>query len=190
MKNLCVLSLLLLSTVAGSDNRKISHIEGAIDAGTAQRYFEETTNSLQIPGPRTIYINSLGGELDAGQNIIDMIEAERAHGVKIVCAVTEEATSMAFNILTHCDRRYASRTARFLVHKAAMGGWYPWLRMTARNLRLVANDLQRSDEVYRQANSKAMHLSLDDYDENADLEKTWSAKELVKLGYLNGYTRN
>lgn len=166
---------------------KVSHIQGIIDENAARIYSQETLDTLYIPGDRAIYINSLGGELTAGQIIIDLMEAEKAQGVRLVCVVDEEATSMAFNILTHCDKRYAYRTTRFLVHKAALGSWDQNLRPTAKNLRREANELQRADEPYRRANAKAMHLSLAEYDDNADQERTWSAEELLNLKYLNGY---
>lgn len=193
----CITWLLLLITslqafavpTAAVSRHKISHIEGIILPDTTQRYYEETSATLDIPGPRTIYIDSLGGALDSGQNIIDMMEVEKAHGVRMVCIVKGEATSMAFNILTHCDARYATRKSRFLVHKAAIGAWDPTLRGTAKNLRKEANELERADEPYRQANCAAMHLTLAEYDDNADQERTWTADELVRSGYLNGYAQ-
>ncbi len=82
------LSLLLsVNAVAGYnfDTKKVSHVTGVIDPESAETYFQETTATLDLPGDRVIYIDSLGGRLDAGQNIIDMMGAERAHGVKLVC---------------------------------------------------------------------------------------------------------
>lgn len=184
------LLLLALSTQAlAASPAKVSHIKGVINQEAVQTYYEETKATLDLPGDRTVYIDSLGGALDSGQTIIDMMEAEKSHGVKIVCIVNTEATSMAFNVLTHCDRRYAKRTTRFLVHKAALGGWDPNLRLTVKNLRTEANEIDRVDEVYRRDNARAMHMSLSEYDNNADEERTWSAAEMLKMGYLSGYAR-
>lgn len=184
--------LLILSPIAVNSAeapKKVAHVTGIIDEESFKRYYDDVVNTANLPGDRTIYIDSLGGYLTYGQQIIDLMEAEKAEGVKMTCIVTGEATSMAFNILTHCDRRLASRDARFLVHKAAIGMLPPWLRPTAKNLRLIANDLDRADMPYRAANKKAMHLSDAEYDRNADEEKTWTAQELVSLGYLNGYVK-
>lgn len=168
---------------------KVSHITGMIDPKAAAAYYVETTKTLSLPGPRVIVIDSLGGYLDSGQQIIDMMEAEKAHGVRLVCVVQKEATSMAFNILTHCDIRLASPKARFLVHNAALGGWDSNERATAKNLRKEANMLDRENQPYRDANCTAMHLTLKEYDDAADEEKTWTTQELIKIGYLSGYVK-
>lgn len=166
---------------------KVSHLTGTVDEKMVKNYYQETLRTLTIPGDRVIIIDSLGGRLDSGQIIIDMIEAEKAHGVHMVCVVEHEATSMAFNILTHCDVRLAHSYSRFLVHHAALGGWNDYERPTAKNLRKAANMLDRENQPYRDANCTAMHLTLKEYDDAADEEKTWTAQELAKIGYLDGY---
>ena len=50
----------------------------------------------------------------------------------------------------------------------------------------IADALDKADEKYRQINSKAMHLSLEEYDANADAQRAWSAAMLYFIGYLNG----
>ncbi len=168
---------------------KVTIIDGSIDEAAARSYFDQTTAKINLPGPHVVYINSLGGRLDAGDAIISMIDAEKANGVKVICVVNEEATSMAFNILTHCDVRLAHIHSRFLVHKAAYGSWEQGLRMTAKNLRRWANELDRADQPYRNDNCKAMHLTLSEYDDATDTEKTWTSIELLRLGYLQGIVK-
>ncbi len=168
---------------------KVSHLYGVVDETMAKTYFTETAKTLALPGPHVVLINSLGGRLDFGQVVIDMIEAEKAHGVQVVCVVEDEATSMAFNILTHCSVRLAHSNSRFLVHQAALGEWVDSERPTAKNLRKEANTLDRWNEPYRAANMKAMHLSAKEYDDYADEEKTWTTQELMKLVYLDGYVK-
>lgn len=187
-KLLVLLSLFLIPTALGAEqNKKVSHITGIIDPDSTALYIEESKATADLPGDRTIYIDSLGGYLMFGQLIIDAMEAERAaNGTRMICIVEHEATSMAFNILTHCDERYAAPEARFLVHKAAAGQWPDDLRPTAKNMRLIANQLDREDMPYKYANMKAMHLTEEEYDAAADEEKTWTSKELLKIGYLNG----
>lgn len=165
---------------------KVSHIVTDVNEAAVETYFTETTKTLSLPGDRVIIIDSLGGSLRAGQIIIDMMDAEKARGTKLICVVNSEATSMAFNILTHCDVRLAHANSRFLVHKAAMAEWDAEQRPTAKNLRTAANRLDRADQPYRLANSDAMRLSLEEYDEAADEERTWKTSELVKLGYIHG----
>jgi ATP-dependent protease ClpP protease subunit len=104
----------------------------------------------------------------------------------MICVAEENAHSMAFNILTACDVRLATDDAHFIVHKIAISGFSPDVRITAKLLKSIADDLEHMDEPFRQSNSKAMHMSLEDYDRFADEQHCWSAPLLYLTGYLNG----
>jgi ATP-dependent protease ClpP protease subunit len=168
---------------------KIAHLEGMVDDKMLAVFKAEVLADSWIPGDQVIIINSLGGYLDSGEEIIKIMKTEKAKGIRLVCAVEGEATSMAFNILTNCDVRLATKESRFLVHKAAIGGWPTEIRGTAKNLREAANELDRYDEPYAEANRKAMHLSRKEYDDNADEERTWFAPKLLEMGYLQGIVK-
>lgn len=167
--------------------RKVAHLEGDIRPALAVTFASEMKATENIPGPRIIIIDSPGGSTRAGDQIIRLIEMEKKAGVKQVCIVLSGASSMAFNILTHCDIRLAYADAMMVVHKIAyysLEGVVP--RLTAYELRKVADELDRSDESYRQANAKAMGLSLKDYDRAADKDTAWSAETLINRNYLYG----
>lgn len=189
---LLVISLVALPYRAVSAPRpieptaKIAHIVGEINRESALAFEFEMMNTASLPGDRVILIDSPGGYVDYGNEMLAAIEAEQARGVRVVCVVVSDASSMAFDILTHCNVRLATPTARMVVHKIAMGGFPTDVRMTAQHLREYADDLDRQEESFRRANAKAMHLSLKDYDYYADRETSWSSKDLLARGYLAG----
>lgn len=167
---------------------KISHITGIIDQNSAAQFLAETYATAALPGARIIFIDSPGGYIDSGQLMLNVMESERKQGVKQVCVVTGSASSMAFNFLTHCDVRMATADSRFVVHKAEMD-LPPGVRHTAANLRLLANELDKEDEQFRQANSKAMHLTLPQYDAATAAEMLWTADQLHLMHYLNSIVK-
>lgn len=195
MKYLTILLLLLApgnayafhvkSAAAGLNfnTDKVATVSGMINNDVVDRYEAQLSTTAALPGPRVVLIDSQGGYVDSGVVLIQMMEIEKALGTRQVCIVVGAASSMAFNLLTHCDVRLSVASAHMTVHK--MEGWSGG-RHTSRNLRQVADDLDREDEPYRQANSKAMHLTLRQYDRYADAETAWTPQQLLKLHYLDG----
>lgn len=60
-----------------------------------------------------LYINSVGGDVFQGFEIIDSIVASKT---PVVCVVTGVCYSMAVPILAVCHKRYSFGTASFLIH--------------------------------------------------------------------------
>ena len=100
------------------DTHKVLRLDGEVGPNMLMRTIVTMTLTEHIPGPRIIVINSPGGYVDAGLEIIKRIEAEQAKGVPQVCVV-EHAASMAFDILTHCDIRVAVPEATAMAHVVA-----------------------------------------------------------------------
>lgn len=168
-----------------STNRVIT-IVGVIDEAMTASVSAQLRNTQNIGGPIVVDIQSPGGSIGEGRRIIGMLEAARnADHTRLVCVVEHAAHSMAFAILTHCDVRLATSDATMVVHKAALGG-DPGIRLSAKNLRELAKDLDQVDEPMIEENRAAMHLSRADYDRYADKERRWTAPELIALHYLDG----
>lgn len=165
---------------------KVAHIFGPITAASEAEFEMQMILTAGIPGDRVIEIDSPGGEVEAGNRMLHLLEKEQEAGVKLTCVVLHQASSMAFNILTHCDARLAMPRAKMLVHKVAAGNVFLGERMTAHRMREIAHDLDEADAPFRRDNAIAMHLSLRDYDLFADNETVWSANTLLKMHYLNG----
>lgn len=167
---------------------RVTHVTGYIDEKSLFTFEKEFFETLHSVGPRLVIINSPGGDVGVGLQMVQLLEVEKAAGIKLICVVEDMASSMAFNLLTHCDVRLAKRHAHMVVHKIAVGGLGgPFIRLTARKLREIARNLDLADEQFRVENARAMHLSLADYDLFANAERNWSAAKLLKMGYLQGY---
>ena len=87
-----------------------------------------------------ILINSPGGAIVPGYMFTDAMDAARNKGITIRCAVGVLAASMAFNMLAHCDERYALKHAALLFHPPRINARGP---MTASDLDQASADLKR-----------------------------------------------
>lgn len=176
-----------LPTATVHSTLKVAHVTGEINPFTDFSFELEMAATHAFKGPRVILIDSPGGQVDSGNAMIKTLEREKAEGTQVICVVTHQASSMAFNLLTHCDKRYASPKSFMMVHKIALGqAGDGSRRLTAKYLREMARDLDVMDEPFRRANAKAMHLSLKEYDFFADYETIWTAKKLLDIHYLDG----
>jgi hypothetical protein len=82
------------------------------------------TLSSKSRKPIYLMINSPGGGVTVGFAIIGAMERAKKRGVEFRCGVTGMAASMAFQILTHCDKRYALPYTMLLWHpvRVVFGG--------------------------------------------------------------------
>lgn len=78
---------------------------------------------MQSIGKRSqvhLIINSPGGSVFDGFSFLSKLDYARSKGVLVKCYVPEVAASMAFQILLHCDQRYALRRAGLLWHRVSI----------------------------------------------------------------------
>lgn len=86
----------------------------------ANRVFELAAESSD---PIYVVINSPGGSVFAGLQFISALDQVRSQGVEVRCVVPGMAASMAFQILIHCDKRYALRYSLLLWHPVRVAGF-------------------------------------------------------------------
>lgn len=163
---------------------KVTAIVGGIDSAMVVSYLMQSSANMKIAGDRIVLINSPGGSVVAGEQIGNAMDLERARGTKMICVVLGAAHSMAFNLLAHCDSRIASDDAVMVAHRIAMSE--PSDRMTAKNLREWADHLDSINIKYDTVNAKLLKLTPEEYSKKADQEYSWSAKELLNIGFLTG----
>jgi ATP-dependent protease ClpP protease subunit len=169
------------------DTDKVAFVYGPISKTTEATFYAQSLMTMQINTARVIFINSGGGDVDAGQGIINTMSLEQTNGTKEICIVKDHADSMAFNILTHCDVRLAGPNSTFLVHKVAWTGIDCYTkRCTAKYLKGMAVAIQKTDEPYRRANAQALGLTLSAYDKFTIDDHTWTTPDLLRMGYLQG----
>lgn len=67
-----------------------------------------------------LVINSPGGSVSAGMQIIQSIRRAQSRGLVVRCAVTRGAASMALIILSACSERYAFRYSELQFHNVVV----------------------------------------------------------------------
>ncbi len=166
---------------------KVIHIDREINKELKQSVDKDLLLTLGIPGNMLVLIDSPGGSISYGDDIIDILNHHRTLGIKIICVVTREASSMAFNILSTCDLRLAVERSTLMFHEVSDGdileskhGW-----LTAKKLRALAKQLEEDTQEYKTINLKHLKMSSKDYDLYSENERDWRAKELYNLKYLH-----
>lgn len=95
-------------------------LSGSIDSKSAALFIQKLNYSLtkaELFDKKVININinSFGGSVLAGHNIISKIKEIQGKGIKVNCYVNV-AGSMAFTILQYCDTRIASTESIMMQH--------------------------------------------------------------------------
>lgn len=175
--------------IAQSNN--LVYLSGSIELPMAKVLTTALRNSIQKNGAVILIIDSVGGDIAAGKKIIrGLKKVERTK--KLVCVVSGEAISAAFNILSHCSERYATRRSVGMFHHIELALYELLLhpedkiRFTADKLRKEADRVDADEAPYTETNRKALSLSLEDYNLFAEKEHYWTAAALVEKKYLQG----
>lgn len=107
-------------TVEVNPKRTIE-IRGVI-AANGLDYAEQVAALADSSGePIHIVINSPGGSVVTGSQILQAMHIAKSRGHEIRCYVPMLAASMGFQVLVHCDKRYALEHALLLFHPMRMG---------------------------------------------------------------------
>lgn len=77
--------------------------------------------SVESDDPITLIINSPGGQVLPGLQLISAMRVAQSRGVKIRCLVPIMAASMAFQFLAECSERYAFANSLLLFHPMSLG---------------------------------------------------------------------
>lgn len=164
--------------------KKIIKIDGFINDATYKKFEEQYYSQLRHSGDILIILDSPGGEVGVGNKIIRLVEVIK-YSNKVFCVANKDASSMAFNILSHCDVRMATNKTRMVVHKAAHSPVCDdSVRYTPKYLRVIAKELEIDDIPFSKLNAKLMKLTEESYSFFADEETSWSVYTLVSSGYL------
>jgi ATP-dependent protease ClpP protease subunit len=93
--------------------------------------------------PIDIIFDSPGGDLFTGYLVVDRMESLRRQGIKLRCFVRTIAASMAFQMLLHCDERYATPHAVVLWHPVRVFWMGP---LTATDASILSTQLATANE--------------------------------------------
>lgn len=93
-------------------------VVGEINGSVLKLASQIDSMSKENKKPINILINSPGGSVPAGLQLVEAMHIAQARGVKIRCAVTTLAASMAYVVLSQCNERYALSNSLLLFHPA------------------------------------------------------------------------
>jgi len=144
-----IVALATSSAIAGSsytveNNDRIAYVVGPIGESSIAIAHQIERASAKSREPIHVIINSPGGMILAGYQIIQAMNIARNRGSEVVCVVATMAASMAFQLLPHCDRRYALKKSLLLFHPAhvSLQG-----SINADEALSIAEDLRRMDRA-------------------------------------------
>lgn len=97
-------------------------------------YLDDKVNiPIDKRSPIEIIINSPGGIIYYGLQLISIIESAKEMGYKIITTVQSIAMSMGFMILICGSERRALRHSRIMCHQPSSGSWYQELEKNQRD---------------------------------------------------------
>jgi ATP-dependent Clp protease protease subunit len=89
---------------------------------TSQSIAELTSNLLdKTDNERYIYINTNGGNVDAGMHLINVIQDLQNNNINVNC-IADTAISMGFVIFQSCSKRYVLSYSTLMQHQMSLGG--------------------------------------------------------------------
>lgn len=189
MRMVLLLSLFILSSIpamAGPvidmTGSRVLRLEGQVGPDVMQLVERVEELSSASKEPINILINSPGGSVFAGIQLVEAIHIAQNRGVTIRCAVSTMAASMAFIILAECDERYAFSNSLLLFHPASVGIMFGVLR--AEQARAIAEDLEAINDDMSDLMKAAMGVN-DFFQEqwyryHFNKETLWTGKRLAK----------
>lgn len=125
--------------------------------------------------PISIVINSPGGSIYAGLQLMSAIGMAQKRGVMVRCVVPVLAASMAFQIFSVCDERYTLQYSLLLFHPARLmlKGMF-----TADELEYAGKQLRALDEKLKDELSVRLGMERSVYDYHYAHETLWIATDL------------
>ncbi len=144
----------------------------AIDIASKIESLSRTSTDEDID----LIINSPGGSIVAGMQILSAMQVAQARGVNIRCFVPMLAASMAFAIYAQCDERYALPYTLLLWHPGKLSSNAP---MTEDTTRYSAQRLAAVEKELNTLEFEALGVSKEFFVYHYIHETLWTAKELV-----------
>lgn len=120
-------------------------VEGVILGNALDLAHKVERMSSESQEPIDLLINSPGGSVEAGLQLVEAMHIAQGRGVTIRCAVTTLAASMAFVILNECSERYALSNSLLLFHPARAMLMFAVIK--ADDARKMAEDLDFVDNL-------------------------------------------
>ena len=163
---------------------RIIFVSGDIDAEMANNFLSELLFLEECRKPVTIYINSRGGEVNAGLMIYDIIQGS---GLEINMVCTGMAASTAALIFAGGQKgiRFILPNSKVMIHEplisSGVGG-------SATSIKNISDSI--IEEKYRLSRILAKHVgrTVEEIDKATSFDNVMNAEEAVKFGICDRIT--
>ncbi|MCR5093335.1 MAG: ATP-dependent Clp protease proteolytic subunit [Lachnospiraceae bacterium] len=161
-------------------------LRGSIDADRADDFLSELLYLEGTDEPVTLYINSPGGEINAGLMIYDAIQGSGLT-IKMVC--TGLAASMAALIFAggQKGRRFILPHSKVMIHEPLiMGG----VGGSATSIKNISDSILETREVVNGILSKHTGKTVKEIDTATSFDNMMNAEEAIKFGLCDRITKS
>ena len=159
-------------------NRSI-FLQGEVNQDMANSFLEEFMYlESESNDPITIYVNSLGGEVNAGLMIYDIIQASTAP-VNMVC--TGMAASMGAVIMAGGQegRRFIFPHSKMMIHEPLMVGGGGG---SATSIKKTAESILETKELINGIIAKHTGKTIEEIDDATSFDNFMNAEEAIEFG--------
>lgn len=183
MKALLCLILTLLSCTAQAstfnpDPARTLILEGEVGRNAVQLADQMLDMANASNDDIYMIINSPGGSVLSGMQLLTAMQIAEARGIHIRCMVTQLAASMAFITYAQCTDRYAFANSLLLWHPMRSG---TEKGVTEEEARAMAEDMARLSKPLILLQWKALDISWKTFYKHYKLETLWVASALKEL---------
>jgi ATP-dependent protease ClpP protease subunit len=155
-------------------------VEGVILGNAIDLAHKVERMSSDSSAPIDLLINSPGGSVEAGLQLVEAIHIAQGRGVTVRCAVSTLAASMAFIILNECSERYALSNSLLLFHPARAMLMFAVIK--ADDARKMSEDLEAVDNFISEMLEEGMGIVTAQqkawYNYHFSRETLWTAARL------------
>ena len=165
-------------------NRNV-FLTGSIDSETADNFLSQFIYLEQESDePVTIYINSPGGEINAGLMIYDTIRGSRLQ-VNMIC--TGMAASMAAILLAggQKGRRYILRHSKVMIHEPLISGG---VGGSATSIKNISDSILETRGLVNRILAEHTGKSIEEIDEATNFDNYMNAEEAIEFGICDKIT--
>ena len=165
-------------------NRKV-FIYGEINADMADDFLSKFLYLEESKEPVTIYINSPGGEINAGLLIYDIIQNSKLP-INMVCSGM--AASMAAIIFAggQKGRRYILSHSKVMIHEPLLSGG---LGGSATSIKNISDSILQTKDTINGILAKHTGKSPEEIDKATPFHNYMNAEEAIRFGICDQITR-
>lgn len=178
----CIMACIPLSKTKNTDktiihltNDNFVSLRGPV---TSQSIAELTSNLLdKTDNERYIYINTNGGNVDAGMHLINVIQDLQNNNINVNC-IADTAISMGFVIFQSCSKRYVLSYSTLMQHQMSLGG----MKGKLLELNSYMNHVNKMEDIINKMQANRINITQKDFEEKINNDWWLTSKESIEFG--------